>query len=212
MSERCKLGLILPLFINRQKYKKKKKNHLRRQTAAASEESGRSRRWAAHADTVRNAVAMGDRNIICLFPAVSSAFWLKVDNLECLRKIRNPSLKALKLTAPTGSFSMRQSPPTRIYRSPQTLTPLSTARLSSSIVYHLWVHLDPLLFPSFRLFFIPFPVRQDRPWRGARWVAGYTNTAGLGVHFPLGSKMCGLLALPGRFGMKANAKWQMTSV
>ncbi len=160
MSKRCKLGLILPLFINCQK---KEIFYLRRQTAAPSEGAGRTSRGTVHSDMVRNAVAMVHGNIICLFP---------VDNLKWLWKVRNHCLKAPDWRRLHEIISLQEST-----KDPKSFLMLlsrvernvhpgkSSPPLSCFAVYHLWVHLDPLLLPifvRFRLFFIPFPVRQDR--------------------------------------------------
>lgn len=81
MSKR-EAGMKPASFYKRQKYIFL--IHLRRQAAAPSEGTGRTSRGTVHPDTVKNAVVMVDRNIICLFP-----------------------VKVLKLTAQSGSFSMR---------------------------------------------------------------------------------------------------------
>lgn len=97
-------------------------------------------------------------------------FWLKGINLE---KTCNSSQKVRTLTAPNGSFYTWDNLPSRIneknhdsyLRALSWLWRKKSPPLYFFTVYHLWVHLVPLLSPCFlcfRLFLIPFPVRQDR--------------------------------------------------
>lgn len=136
---------------------------------------------------------MVDRNIICLFPV----FWLKVDNLPNSAKANNFLHEIICLQEST--------------QRPQkfNVCPEFRGLLTQEISTFHRVHPS---FLCFCVFFIPFPVRPDRSDEELNGWQVVLTLQRLRVHFPLGSEMCALLALPGNFGMRANAKWQITTL
>lgn len=146
-------------------YKKRKKFTSDDKQLHCLKELERTRRWTVNSYIYGNVVAMVRKNIISLFPAVFLAFGLKVDNCKCFRKICNPCWKFLHEIISFQEFMKDYEGSGTSLSRVSSLTTNGeggSPLLSFFIVYHLWVHLDLLLFPSFRLFFIPFPVRQDR--------------------------------------------------
>lgn len=144
MSKRCKLGLILPLFVNHQKYIYIYKKNSPQTTSSWIV-------WRSWKNQEGNSALRHSKKCCChgrgeynLFPAVSSTFWLKGDNLH---KIRNLSLKVLKITAPM-EVSPRDNLLSRVFERPQMFL---KATVQSLVGYWLktFLHFPSSLFITF---------------------------------------------------------------